>query len=317
MPSASQLTADKNVSFLFKGPFGFGKTLAAATFALAGPVWIGYFDKQKPVELLWFKQFGTIGRKILQNIEYEVYSGANAHQYLNKIIDFTGRCDYSGAVITDSVTNLTAAAVNWSLGFRDPKKKTDKLNKDAPAIIPDWDEYKVETSIVSQALDLSKKLPTNVIWIAHPLPSTKIEQQGTTVKVTKSNNIVTYGSKVAGMVPGNFTEIYHFSKLSGWDSNAGKSSTRYMVELQAVGDEYAKTGIFDKSLTSFDITDRLFYEVWLELLQAQNQRNKELEDQVPATTDNNQTRIINPFANTSAANQSSGTVTGYVPPGRG
>lgn len=320
MPKASDLTADKNISFLFKGPFGFGKTLAAASFALVGPVWIGYFDKQKPVELMWFKQFGALGKKILQNIDYDVYSGSNSYQYLNKIIDFTSRCDYSGAIITDSVTNLTASAVNWSLGFRDQKnRKTDKVNKDAPAIIPEWDEYKVETSMVSQALDLSKKIPTNVIWIAHPLPGIKIEGTGASVKVTKVNPIVTYGSKVAGMIPGNFTEIYNFSKLSGWDSASGKSHTRYLVDFQAIGDEYAKTGVFDSSITQIDITDRLFYQVWLEQVKLQNDRNEKLVELIPAPdpTDTNPIRITNPFKTNQPSQPSTAPLlSGYTPPGK-
>lgn len=302
MARASDLSGDRNISFLFKGPFGFGKTLAAASFALVGPVWIGYFDKQKPIELMWFKQMGELGRKILNNIEYDVYSGANAHQYLNKIIDFSTRCDYTGAIITDSVTNLTASAVNWSLGFRDTKsKKRDPKNSEAPAIIPDFDEYKVETSMVSQALDLSKKIATNVIWIAHPLPTMKIEGSGAGMRVSKTNSIVTYGSKVAGMVPGNFTEIYHFSKVSGWDSQEGRSSEKYLVDFRAIGDEYAKTALFDETINQIDISGKLFYQVWLEALKKQEERNKrllnptdtEVKDAIATGTTQ---QIQNPFA---------------------
>src|SRR3989304_3436727 len=112
---------------------------------------------------------------------------------------------------------MTAGAVNWSLAFRDPKGgKRDPKNKDAPALIPDFDEYKVETSLVTQAIDICRTLPCHIIWTAHPLPSIKLEGSGSAMKVTKVNSIVTYGSKVAGMVPGSFTEIYHFSKISSW-----------------------------------------------------------------------------------------------------
>jgi hypothetical protein len=254
---------------LIKGPPGYGKTLAAASFALLGPTYIAYFDKKKPIELLTFfteKRFGSKAKKILDNIEYEVYGAHNCHEYLNKVIAFTRDCRYA-TFITDSVTNLTASAVNWSLGFRDVKGRKDKLNKDAPVIIPDFDEYKVETSLVSQSLDMQKSLPCNIIWIAHPLPGIKIEGTGASIRVTKTNPIVTYGSKVAGMIPGNFTEIYHFSQLSNWSSE-GKSSKRFIVSLEAIGDEFAKSPLLGDYIKELDITDKLFYEVWKEAIDA-------------------------------------------------
>lgn len=292
---ASEITRDANISILMKGAPGYGKTLAAASFALLGPTYIAYFDKKKPIELLTFfteKRFGTKARKILDNIEYDIFGGSNAHEYLNKIISLAKDCRYS-TVITDSVTNLTASAVNWSLGFRDSKGKKDKLNKDAPAMIPDFDEYKVETSLVSQALDLQKSFPCNIIWTAHPLPSIKVEGSGASIKVTKTNPIVTYGSKVAGMIPGNFTEIYHFSQLSSWDANTGRSNKRYVVNLEAIGDEYAKSPLLGDFVKELDMTDRLFYEVWKEAIDASMNVNTETGEEATLTT----TAAKNPFAN--------------------
>lgn len=297
MAKASDLRADGNTSILMKGPFGFGKTLAAASFALNGPIFLAYFDKSKPVELLtYFKKFGAKGKKILDNIDYEVYGANNAHEYLNKMIELSQDCRYT-AIITDSVTNLTSAAVNWSLGFRDPKGKKDKLNKNAPAMIPDFDEYKVETSLVTQALDLSKKLPCHVIWIAHPLPVIKVEGSGGSVRVTKAVNIVTYGSKVAGIVPGNFTEIYHFSKVSNWDSSAGSSSERFVVNVRGIGDDFAKSPLLGDDIKELDITDKLFYEVWREAIDKAHNATIESTE----STNNEAaeaTTINNPFATT-------------------
>lgn len=288
MPQASDIVVDKNVSFLFKGGVGFGKTLAAASYALLGPTFIAYFDKKKPVELVTYftqKRFGDRAKKILDNIEYEIYGSTNVHEYLNKMIRLGSDCRYVN-VITDSVTNLTAAAVNWSLAFRSPGGK-DKVHKDASKIIPDFDEYKIETSIVSQSLDIGKTLPCNVIWIAHPLPSIKVEGSGASMRVTKVNPIVTYGSKVAGMIPGNFTEIYHFSQLANWDQATGKSSKRYVVNTEAVGDEYAKSPLLGDYIKEFDITDKLFYETWKELLD----KSRGIE---PKTSEQ-QSTINNPF----------------------
>jgi len=200
---ATSMQPDAQISILMKGPPGYGKTIAAASFALQGPVYIAYFDKKKPIELLTYfteKRFGAKAKKILNNIEYDIYGAPNCHEYLNKLMSLSKDCRYT-TVITDSLTNLTAAAVNWSLGFRQGAKK-DPKNKDAQLMIPDFDEYKVETSMITQALDICKSLPSNIIWTAHPLPSIKIEGAGASIKVTKTNPIVTYGSKVAGMVPG-------------------------------------------------------------------------------------------------------------------
>lgn len=259
---ASNLTSGGTYSFLFKGPFGFGKTLAAASFAIEGPVYLSYWDKKSPIELATFfseKRFGSLGKKILDNIEYDVYDSSNAGDYLNKIISFLSDCRYF-AIINDSITFMTSSAVNWSLNFGKDKRILKKM-KD---VIPDFDEYKVETSLVSQCIDLSRKLPCHVIWTAHPLSGISVSGSGSSMKVSKTNPIVSYGSKVASLVPGSFTEIYHFSQQS--DYSEGKNSKKYIVSTEAIGDEFAKSPLLGDYIKEFDITDRLFYTVWKDLL---------------------------------------------------
>jgi len=266
MAKASSIRAEGNNSFLFKGPFGFGKTLAAASFAIDGPVYLSYWDKKSPVELPMFftkARFGDKAERILDNIEFDVYGAQNANDYLNKLIDLaSGGCKYT-AIINDSLTFMTTSAVGWSLNFG----KANTAHKNIKDVIPDWDEYKVETSLVAQCIEVSRKLPCHVIWTAHPLPGTKIEGGGgSSMKVTKVNSLVSYGSKVAGIVPGSFTEIYHFSQRSNWDAGAGKSSKQYIVSTESIGDEFAKSPLLGDYAKEFDITDKLFYEVWKNLL---------------------------------------------------
>src|SRR5882672_11437001 len=113
---ASSLQLGKHNSSLFKGSPGFGKTLAAASYAVEGPVYLSYWDKQSPVELLTYftkARFGSLAQKILDNIEYEVFGSSNAHEYLNKLIRFREDCRYF-AIINDSLTRMTSCAVNWS-----------------------------------------------------------------------------------------------------------------------------------------------------------------------------------------------------------
>lgn len=295
---ASDIQVTGNTSFLFKSPPGFGKTLAAASFALEGPIHISYFDKKSPVELVTFfteKRFGDKAKRILDNISYDLYGAHNAHEYLNHLIKLRDDCRYT-AIVTDSVTSLTAAAVNWSLAFRDTKGgKKDKLNPEAPQMIPDFDEYKVETSLIAQSLDICQTLPCHVIWLAHPLPGIKVEGSGNSIKVTKTNPIVTYGTKVAGMIPGRFTEIYHFSKTTVYGEGGGKD--KYICNVRAVGDEYAKSPLLDDEIKEIDFTDKLFYEVWKELVTKADDRRDDssLPPLAIATTSSPSTGFVPPW----------------------
>lgn len=259
---ASQISQTSYNSFLFKGSPGFGKTLAAASFAVEGPVYLSYWDKKSPVELTTYfteKRFGSLAKTILENIDYDVYGSHNANMYLNKLIDLQDDCRYF-AMINDSITWMTAACVNWSMNFG----KTQRERKKIKDVLPDWDEYKVETSIASQCIDLCRLLPCHTIWTAHPLASISLSGSGSTMKVVRSNSLVSYGSKVASMVPGSFSEIYHFTQQSSWGEEGNKK--KYMVSTEAIGDEYAKSPLLGDYVKEFDITDKLFYHVWKDLV---------------------------------------------------
>lgn len=261
--SADMMQPERNLSLLLKSPPGFGKTIAACSLAIDGPVYLAYFDKRQPVELLnFYKKYRP---QLLKNIRYEVFSSRNAHDYLNTLMDFvTKGCPYV-AVITDSATNLTSAAINWSMGFKHANGSREKnprnnplRDSDTPQMVPDFDDYKAETSLVTQALDILTSLPVHNIWTAHPVPSLKVEDSGSGVTVTKVTNIVTYGQKVGAMIPGRFNEIYHFAKRTGFDQ-AGKYSNRHIVLTDMVGDDFAKTSF--NLPREIDITDQLFWEV--------------------------------------------------------
>lgn len=288
MPKASDLKIDISAqSILMKGPFGFGKTLAALSFALEGPVYLSYWDKKRPIEMLTYftrQRFGDKAEKILNNIEYDVYSASNAADYLNWLLDHVNDCRYT-AIINDSLTFMTASAVNWSLNFG----KENKIHKKMKDIIPSWDEYKVETSLITQCIDISKKLPCHTIWTAHPLPTTKVEGGGSSVRVSKVNSLVSYGSKVAGIVPGSFTEIYHLSQTSNWDGASGTASKRYVASMDSIGDEFAKSPLLSNYTKELDFTDKLFYEVWKEAILAAN------DQLINQSTETNQPQIDNPF----------------------
>lgn len=264
MPKASNIQPDKNISILLKGAAGFGKTIAACSFAEFGPIWLAYWDKRTPAEVYTF--YTRIGRKdILENIEYDCYSAVNANEYLNKLFMLARNPGQYIAGITDSVTYMTAGAVNWSMGFRTPGGKKDTSNPNSPSVMPGMDEYKLETSFVTQAIDICKALPWFNIWTAHPLPVIKMDgnEQGKVEKVSKANAIVSYGSKVAGLIPGGFTEIYHCGIVMGKRT------------YQTIGrdDEFAKTSL--NLPTSFVVPeDGLFAVTWKDLV---NKAFQELE----------------------------------------
>ncbi len=259
---ASDLVLGGNTSFLFKGAPGFGKTIAAASFAVAGPVYLAYFDKKEPIELLTF--FKKHRPELLDRIEYDCYNSSNANLYLNKLMEFSKNgCKYT-AVITDSLTAATSAIVGWSIGFRSTAAKKDPKNANAMQMAPSMEEYQVETGFINQAIDIGKSLPCHTIWTAHPLAGIKMEGSGNSISVTKVNTLVSVGNKVASGIPGNFTEIYHFATENNWNPETGESKTKRIIYTETIGDEMAKSplGVPNK----LDFTDKLFYEVWAESL---------------------------------------------------
>jgi hypothetical protein len=262
---ANQINPTKAPSILMKGPPGFGKTIAACTAAIYGEVWLAYFDKNEPIELLTF--FKKHRPELLDRIDYDLYGSANCNEYLNKLVSFSKKgCRYA-AIITDSVTTLTSAAVNWSIGFRDPRgPKKDDVAHDSIRVVPDFDEYKVETSIATQALDICTQLNVMNIWTAHPLTSLKMEGSGKIDRITKTSSIVSYGSKVGSLVPARFHEIYHFGRQSG--------KRAVFTDLQ--GDDFAKTSLGLPSV--LEIEDKLFFEVWRDALTKQGLIEKEVQN---------------------------------------
>lgn len=226
--------------------------------AVEGPIYLAYHDKNEPSELFDF--YKRHRPDTLKNIDYDVYGATNVNDYLNKLLGFAENgCRYIG-VITDSATKLTSNAVNWSLGF---KSKDDRNRNNEPKkLIPDFDEYKIETSMVTQALDACSKIPAHMIWTCHPLPQMRIEQSGKRITVTRETSIVTYGSKAAAMISSAFNEVYHFAKELDYSTNP--TTERRLVLTSNAGEDFVRTTLGLPSV--LDITNKLFWEVWKEAL---------------------------------------------------
>lgn len=253
-PKASDIQWSRNTSMLLKSDPGLGKTIAALSAAIYGEVYLAYFDKNIPIEALTF--FKKYRPDLLERITYDCFGSHNANDYLNKLIEFQTDCRYA-AVISDGATFMTASAMNWSLGFnsKDPRAGA-KVGPDPEDIMPDWDEYKVLTSYVTRALDLTRNLKTLNIWTAHPLAQIKVEGSGSKVdKITKTSSLVSAGSKIGSMIPGAFNEIYHIGKQAGVRK----------VWTDMVGEDFARTSL--PLPKSFNIPEGgLFFEVWEDLV---------------------------------------------------
>lgn len=251
---ASAIQVDKNVSILMKSPPGFGKTIAACSLAVFGDIWLAYFDKRTPVEV--FNFYKKHRPELLDRIHFDTYTASNANKYLNDLGNICEREQgrYVG-LITDSVTTLTTASVNWALSFRGTKEDITNDLAGSNKMIPGFDEYKVETSYAAQALDLTTGYPGFNIWTAHPLISMDVKAGagGNIQAISTKQTLVSYGNKVGQLVPGRFQEIYHFARQ-------GQSR---VVWTDAVGDDYAKTSYNDMP-KMLDITNKLFFEVWKE-----------------------------------------------------
>ena len=64
-----------------------------------------------------------------------------------------------------------------------------------------------------------------------------------------------------------------------------------MVATEAIGDEFAKSPLLADYIKEFDITDKLFYQVWKEMLD----KSRGIEVKPQAAIEGTST-VLNPFA---------------------
>ncbi len=73
------------------------------------------------------------------------------------------------------------------------------------------------------------------------------------------------------------------------------------MSTEAVGDEYAKSPLLGDFVKEFDITDKLFYHVWKDLIDAS--RGIEKAERKEAEQTEQKTKMNNPFDKPTTANQ--------------
>lgn len=220
---------------LFIGKPGTGKTLAGASFAAAGPVeFIDFDGRMKPVRLHYPKA----------RIHFTSFSTKNIREFADRYIpDLLNRCDYKTVQLA-GITSLSNVLVTYQLRVRAGSNEIGKTSKGG-LIVPSWDEYSGEASIISQVLDALRALPCNVIVEAHPVSRVNME------KAEKYTSIVSFGPKVESVIPAYFDEIWYFTTET--DING---QLRYVVNTRPTA-EYplAKTSLplpYKFSLTDDD-----------------------------------------------------------------
>jgi hypothetical protein len=253
MPNVADIVLGGRLMLMLKGDNGAGKTILASSFP--GPIKFFMFDGSK---LDAVKRFFP-GRK---DIEYDIY-GPKRTRYRDPVTgavtdikdliqfadEFTGlqdRCDYATVVI-DSFTSFSVTCVTFQLDVRSTGDKGTNKSKGG-LVIPDFDEYKGETTLVTQTLDVSKVLPCHVIWTVHPLPKLETTGSGNSMKVTKTTSIAAYGAKTAAMAPGYFNEVWHL------EARSASGGVQRIVHTQTIGEHFAKTAL--PLPGSFDVTNK-------------------------------------------------------------
>lgn len=223
---------------LFVGPNGTGKTIAATSWP--GSTLILDFDgRVAPVRFFYPNrqdiEYWTVG---LEGDTRPDVIGFK--EFCDKFDKFQDNCPYDN-IIFDSYTAYSATAVFYQMGMHagDLKKTKGGLP------IPDWDEYKGETGVMLQVLEIAKILPANFICTAHPVSKAKVTKQGGSVNevlasMVRGTTFTTYGWKTDSFLPNYFNEIYHFwTDVSG---QIGQPVTR-KVQTVSAGEITAKTAL--------------------------------------------------------------------------
>lgn len=234
-------------SYLFVGPQGVGKTIAALSFPK--PRW---YDNESKLEsvLAWYQRDEY--KSHFDDIDYvsvpNIFDFAN--DTLTDILD-RGPGDRQ-TLVFDSISNASRDIVQAVLAARRKVKGGGDRAKVIPGglILPSWDEFDAEDIVLGQILStlftIQKRWKVNVVCIAHP--HTTMGPSG-----KSATKIVAKGHKAPQTVLNYFQEIYHFER--DVDINGGSKR----VAVTNSGD-FSRTGWYflpDK----LDFTDESFYDV--------------------------------------------------------
>jgi len=240
---------------LFVGPNGNGKTVAAASFP--GPIMVWDFDgRVEPIKAFYPNrddiEYWTIG--LDEDTRPDVIGFT---EWCKRFEALQENCPY-GTVIMDSYTAYSALACFHQMGFRKPE---DLKRTKGGLPIPDWDEFKGETGVMLQTLEIAKILPCHFICTAHPISKARTTKQGGSTNevlasMVRASTLATYGWKTDSFLPNYFNEIYYFYT----DVTAHLATpNKYMVQTVSAGEIVGKTAL--GLPPTIEITGKPFYPI--------------------------------------------------------
>ena len=254
MPMTSDIVLGERFMGLLVGTNGSGKTIAAASFPGNGLI-LDWDGRVAPVRYFYPKrhdiEYWTIGLDGTTRNDVIGFTDG-----CKKIEDLQGRCPYDW-IAFDSYTSYSTVAVLHQMGLHEKDVKRTK----GGLPIPDWDEYKGETGVMLQILEILKILPCHIIVTAHPVQAAKTLKQGGAVNevlasMVKGSSIATYGWKTASLLPNYFNEMYYL-----WADAPTQTGQEVRRKVQTIssGEIVAKTALPLPNV--FDITNAPMYNV--------------------------------------------------------
>ena len=263
MPFTHAMTLGGRFMGLFVGSNGSGKTIAAASWP--GPTLILDFDgRVAPVRFFYPNrqdiEYWTVG---LEGSTRKDVIGFK--EFVKKFEDFQDRCPYE-TIIFDSYTAFSSTAIWHQMGIRE----TDVKRTKGGLPIPDWDEFKGETGVMLQVLEIAKVLPCNFICTAHPVTRARTTKQGGSANdvlasMIKVATLATYGWKTESFLPNYFNEIYFFH--TDVSSQVGNVNKHY-VQTVSAGEVMGKTAL--PLPVSIEITGKPLFPILQEILKQHN-----------------------------------------------
>lgn len=261
IPDNSEMTS----SFLFVGPQGVGKTIAALSFPK--PRW---YDNESKLESVknWYNQ--PEYRRFKSEIDYR--PTPDIFSFLNDELAYIEERGAGEAktLVFDSITNASKDIIGQILRARRKLTKGGDRAKVIPGniILPSWDEFDAEDTILGQVLGslftIQQRYKVNVVVIAHP--HTTMGPSG-----KSGTKIVAKGHKAPQTVLNFFQEIYHFERDE--DINGG---VRRVAVTQ--GGDFSRTA-WPFLPNKLDFTNEPFYEVLKSRLDANKEAvNNEVAD---------------------------------------
>jgi hypothetical protein len=255
MPKLSDVKSGDVFCTIIKGEHGTGKSILAASYALAGPTYVFDFEDRMRSVANYYRRINR--SEIINNIEYDTYF--SFHKMRMKIEEIMKRPKLTKNVIFDSLTSFTGRALSNTKDFK--RQESAAANKQLGKVIGEFrvntiEDYNAEAAAIQEFIVekmlILKSLGINVILTAHVI---KVKEEGEGGETHIARYLMTGGKKAAQMVPGYYDEIYHTNIKMGAQASAGN---RYTVVTRHTVDDFAKTAM--NLPFEIDYTDKVFYD---------------------------------------------------------